>query len=77
MDKEKKISVVTIDATFSELPGSSCYQRGKGEGSSVRRAASRAITNLLNQPKLKRKRFSSFSATVSVGFRLEEQDASS
>jgi hypothetical protein len=63
----KTIKVVTIDAQFPELKGGACNQRGRGTGSSVRAAGARAISDLLRQPKLRRKRFSKFTAVVSVG----------
>jgi hypothetical protein len=63
----KTIKVVTIDAQFLELKGGACNQRGRGTGSSVKTAGARAISDLLRQPKLRRKRFSKFTAVVSVG----------
>jgi hypothetical protein len=63
----KTIKVVTIDAQFPELKGGACNQRGRGTGSSVKAAGARAISDLLRQPKLRRKRFSKFTAVVSVG----------
>ena len=59
--------MVTIDAQFPELKGGACNQRGRGTGSSVKAAAARAFSDLLRQPKLRRKRFSRFTAIVSVG----------
>jgi hypothetical protein len=63
----KTIKVVTIDAQFPELKGGACNQRGRGTGSSVKAAGARAFSDLLRQPKLRRKRFSKFTAVVSVG----------
>ncbi len=63
----KTIKVVTIDAQFPELKGGACNQRGRGTGSSVKAAGARALSDLLRQPKLRRKRFSKFTAVVSVG----------
>jgi hypothetical protein len=63
----KTLKVVTIDAQFPELKGGACNQRGRGTGSSVKSAGARAFSDLLRQPKLRRKRFSRFSAIVSVG----------
>ena len=59
--------VVMNDAHFPELKGGACYQRGKGVAGSPKAAAAMAIRDLFSQPKLRRKRFSTFSATVSVG----------
>lgn len=63
----KTVKVVTIDALFPELKGGACNQRGRGTGSSVKAAGARAFSDLLRQPKLRRKRFSKFTAVVSVG----------
>jgi hypothetical protein len=63
----KTLKVVTIDAQFPELRGGVCNQRGRGTGSSVKAAAARAFSDLLRQPTLRRKRFSRFTAIVSVG----------
>lgn len=63
----KTIKVVTIDAQFPELKGGACNQRGRGTGTSVKAAGARAFSDLLRQPKLRRKRFSTFTAIVSVG----------
>jgi hypothetical protein len=63
----KTLKVVTIDAQFPELKGGACNQRGRGTGFSVKAAGSRAISDLLRQPKLRRKRFSKFTAIVSIG----------
>jgi hypothetical protein len=59
--------VVMIDAHFPELKGGACYQRGRGVAGSTKAAGAMAIRDLFSQPKLRRKRFSTFSATVSVG----------
>jgi hypothetical protein len=63
----KTLKVVTIEAQFPELKGGACNQRGRGTGSSVKSAIARAFSDLLRQPKLRRKRFSRFTAIVSVG----------
>lgn len=61
------MKVVMIDAQFPELKGGVCNQRGKGEGTSVKAAASRAIADLFKQKGLKRKHFSMIKAVISVG----------
>jgi hypothetical protein len=63
--------VVMIDAHFPELRGGACYQRGKGVAGSTKAAGAMAIRDLLAQPKLRRKRFTTFSATVSIGTLME------
>ena len=70
----KTIKSVTIEAQFHQLPGAICNQRGRGQGGSVRAAAGRAINDLLKQPGLKRKKFSSFSCVVSVGQIVSEPE---
>ena len=66
------IKVVTIEATFPELKSGAMYQQGRGRGSSVRVAFAAAGRNLFKQPKLKAKRFTMFTATVSIGTEAEE-----
>lgn len=61
------VKVVTIDATFPELKSGAMYQTGRGRGSSTRVAGARAFANLLRQPKLRKKQFTMFKATVSIG----------
>jgi hypothetical protein len=63
---KRKLKVVMINAEFPELQGGSVRQTGKGQGSSLRVAFSAAGRDLFSQPKLKRKRFTSFKATFSV-----------
>ena len=64
---KRKPKVVTINAQFPELRGGSAHQTGHGHGSSLRVAFAAAGRNLFSQPKLKRKRFTQFTLTVSVG----------
>ena len=64
---QRPLKVVRIDAQFQELPGSACNQIGKGTGSNVRIAAARAFANLLKQPKLRRKHFTTIKAIITVG----------
>jgi hypothetical protein len=71
----KELKVVTIDAHFPELKGGACYQLGRGTGSSVKAAMSRAFSDLLRQPKLRRKRFNSFTAVVNVGRQVIVKEA--
>jgi hypothetical protein len=65
--KQKLLKVVNIDAQFPELKGGACNQRGRGTGSTVKAAGAAAWRNLLSQPKLKRKRFSTLTAVITVG----------
>ena len=59
--------VLNIDAQFPELKGGACNQRGRGKGSSLKAAGAAAWRDLLNQPKLKRKRFTQLTANISIG----------
>lgn len=72
LEMEKR--VVMIDAHFPELKGGACYQRGKGVAGSIKAAGAMAIRDLFSQPKLRRKKFSTFSATVSIGVVLIGED---
>jgi len=67
MEKPKILRVVTITALFPELKGGSCDQTGKGKGSTLKVAASRAIVDLLRQKKLRKKQFSMIKATIAIG----------
>jgi hypothetical protein len=72
----KTLKVVIIEAQFPELKGGAYDQHGRGTGSSVKAAMSRAFSDLLGQPKLRHKRFSRFTAIVSVGQQAVGQDGS-
>ncbi len=61
------MKVVTIEATFPELKSGAMYQQGRGHGSTLKVAFAKAGRNLFTQPKLKAKRFTMFTATISVG----------
>lgn len=61
------MKVVTIEATFPELKSGAMYQTGRGQGSTLKVAFAKAGRDLFRQPKLKAKRFTMFTATVSVG----------
>jgi hypothetical protein len=61
------MKVVMLDAHFPEFKGGSMYQRAKGTGSTVRVATARAFGDLYKQPKVKGKRFSMMTVTLSVG----------
>jgi malic enzyme len=67
MDKQKTHKVVLLDATFPELKTGAMYQRSKGVASTVRAAAARAMGDLLKQPKVKGKRFSTIQIIMSIG----------
>jgi hypothetical protein len=69
----KFLKVVTIFATFPEFKSGAMYQRGKGKASTLRAASARALGDLLKQPKVKGKRFSTFTATVSIGKEAVEE----
>src|SRR5689334_14243919 len=60
------MKTVTVHARF-ELIDAPLYVQGRDRGSNVRAAAANAIRDLLKQPKLKHKRFTVFTATVSIG----------
>lgn len=69
----KTVRVVTLEATFPELPVPKAYQQGRGEGSSLRAAFAAAGRDLLKKPALKSRRISSFTLVVSVGIREVEE----
>jgi hypothetical protein len=64
---------VIFNATLPELKSGAMYQTGKGVGTSVAVAGKRAWANLLRQPKMKAKRYSMMTITVSIGTVPEEE----
>ena len=64
---EKLIKVVTVSALFPELRGGRCRQQGRGTGSTLAAAMGSAMRNLVKQPGLKAQRYSTFTATFSIG----------
>jgi hypothetical protein len=72
--KTKVLKVVTIDAQFPELKGGAVNQMGRGEGGSVKAAMANAVRDLLKQPKLRKKRFTTFTAIVSIGQKLVDKE---
>lgn len=68
-DKPKTVKVVYIEGTFPELAASKAFQQGRGEGGSVRIAASRAIVDLFKKPALKARRVTAARLTLSVGIK--------
>lgn len=70
--KMPSLKVVNVQATFPELSGSRCYQRGRGQGTTLATAMGAAVRDLVRQKGLKRQRFSTFSATFSIGTIKEE-----
>jgi hypothetical protein len=65
--RQKTLRAVTIEARFTELKAHEMYQQGRGRGSSVRSAFAAASRDLFKKPQLKGKRFTVFTATVSIG----------
>lgn len=70
----KIIKCVFIEGTFPELPAAHAVQQGRGEGTSLRIAASRAIIDLFKKPKMKSRRITGGKLTLSVGQRTVETD---
>jgi len=60
------LKVVTIVATFPELKDGTCHQQGSGIGTSTAVATARALKNLLKQPGLKHRQYTTFNAVISV-----------
>ena len=61
------MKVVVIAATFPELRPQHRNQQGRGSGSTIRSAFAAAARDLLKEPRLKRKRITTFTASCSVG----------
>lgn len=72
----KVLKCVFLEGTFPELPAAHAYQQGRGEGTSLRIAASRAISDLFKKPKMKSRRITGGKIILSVGHRtLEEKES--
>jgi hypothetical protein len=65
--------VVTVIARFNELKIKYAEQQGRGRGSTLQAAMGAAMRDLLKQPGLKAKRFTTFTATVLIGTEQEEE----
>jgi hypothetical protein len=61
------MKIVVIEATFPELKPNAQHQQGRGQASTLRAAFAAAGRDLFSQPRLKRKRFTNFTAICSVG----------
>jgi hypothetical protein len=60
-----------LKALFPQLKGGSCYQRGKGTGTSIKAATARAFADMYKHMKV-RKTFTEFSVDITVGDVPEE-----
>jgi hypothetical protein len=74
MDKPKTIKTCFIEGTFPELPASKAYVTGRGEGGSLRIAASRAMADLMKNKALRARRLHAAKLTVAFGFKVVEQE---
>jgi hypothetical protein len=76
MDKPKTTKVVTLEGTFPDCLIKHAYQQGRGEGSSLRIAAARAMTDLMSKPGLRAKHLKSAKIVMSIGTRVEPTEES-
>lgn len=67
------MKVVTISALFPELKGGRAHQQGRGHGSTLSSAMGAAVRDLVKQKGLKAQRYTTFSATFSVGTIQDEE----
>lgn len=74
MDKPKQLKTCFIEGTFPELPASKAYVTGRGEGGSLRIAASRAMADLMKNKSLKARRLHAAKLTVAFGFKTIESE---
>jgi hypothetical protein len=72
MDKPRQLKCVTLEGTFPELVLKLMYQQGRGEGTNLRVAASRAMTDLFSKPALRGRRLTVAKITMSIGSRDAE-----
>lgn len=71
----KTVKTCFIESTFPELPASKAYVTGRGEGGSLRIAASRAMSDLMKNKSLRARRLHAAKMTVAFGFRVIEEEA--
>lgn len=62
----KGIKNAYIEATFPDMKGGAAHQVGRGSGGSVKAAIARAFSDLLKQPKLRRKHVRSIQARITI-----------
>lgn len=67
------MKIATVQGEFPELRGNN-QAVGRGQGSTTKAAISRAISDLLKQPNVRRKHISNFKAFITV-FNKEEKPA--
>lgn len=68
------MKIARIDAQFPELKGD-CYVSSRGEASTPRAAISRAMATMFKNDKLRRKRITTFKATITITTKTEESAA--
>jgi len=66
----KTVKVVTLEATFAELPAARACISARGEGSSLKTAASAAMRALMSRKELKARRITLAHIVMSVGTRV-------
>ena len=76
MDKLKTVKTCFIEGTFPELPASKAYVTGRGEGGSLRIAASRAMSDLMKNKSLRARRLHAAKLTVAFGFKVVDSPTS-
>ncbi len=69
----KTIKTCFIDGTFPELPASRAVLTGRGEGGSLRIAASRAMSDLMKNKALRARRLHAAKLTVAFGFKIVDE----
>ena len=73
MDKPKTVKTCYLEGVFPELPASKAHVTGRGEGGSLRIAASRAMGDLMKNKSLRARRLHAAKLTVAFGFRTLEE----
>ena len=73
MDKPKTVKTCFIEGVFPELPASKAFVAGRGEGGSLRVAATRAMGDLMKNKSLRARRLHAAKLTVAFGFRTLEE----
>ena len=72
----KKVKTCFIAGTFPELPASKACVTGRGEGGSLRIAATRAMSDLMKNKSLRARRLHAAKLTVAFGFKVVDSPTS-
>ena len=74
MDKPKVVKTAYVTGVFPDLPVPKATQDGRGEGSNIRVAASKAMVDLLRKPALRKRKITGARLTFVFGSYTKDVD---